>query len=59
LKWYEIDTNWYGIWILQKLGLVWDVKRVRLSEIQQGLVAAPNGKLIAPGAEESWATSGD
>src|SRR5215472_10617474 len=26
LRWYEIDFSWYGIWILQKLGLAWDVK---------------------------------
>ena len=45
--------------VLQKLGLVWDVKRVKLSEIKQGVVAAPNGRLITPIAEESWATSGD
>ena len=28
LTWYEIDMNWYGIWILKKLGLAWDIKRV-------------------------------
>ena len=21
LKWYEVDVNWYGIWVLKKLGL--------------------------------------
>jgi sn-1 stearoyl-lipid 9-desaturase len=26
LKWYEIDFNWYGIWALQKLGLVREVQ---------------------------------
>jgi fatty-acid desaturase len=26
LAWYEIDVNWYGIWALRMLGLVWDVK---------------------------------
>jgi stearoyl-CoA desaturase (delta-9 desaturase) len=34
LKWYEIDTNWYAIWILKKLGLVWQVYRVKLSELR-------------------------
>jgi len=26
LRWYEIDFNWYVLWTLQKLGLIWDVK---------------------------------
>jgi fatty-acid desaturase len=26
LAWYEFDLNWYGIWVLRSLGLVWDVK---------------------------------
>jgi stearoyl-CoA desaturase (delta-9 desaturase) len=30
LKWYEIDLNWYGIWILKKLGLAKNVYRVKL-----------------------------
>ena len=53
--WYEIDTNWYGIWILKKLGLAWDIQRVTLSDVEQGLVAAPNGRLIVP----ELAASGD
>ena len=51
----EIDTNWYGIWILKKLGLAWDIQRVTLSDIEQGRVAAPNGRLIVP----ELAASGD
>jgi sn-1 stearoyl-lipid 9-desaturase len=58
LKWYEIDTNWYGIWIMQKLGLAWDIKRVNLSDIEQGLVAAPNGRLIPEPLAEG-AAAGD
>jgi len=30
LKWYEIDLNWYCIWILKQLGLVTHVHRVKL-----------------------------
>jgi len=26
MAWYEIDLNWYGIWILRVLRLAWDVK---------------------------------
>jgi stearoyl-CoA desaturase (delta-9 desaturase) len=56
MTWYEIDTNWYGIWTLQKLGLAWDIKRTRLAEVEKGLVAAPNGRLITPDtAAEFWA----
>jgi fatty-acid desaturase len=25
LKWYEIDLNWYGIWVMKKLGLAGQV----------------------------------
>jgi fatty-acid desaturase len=30
LKWYEIDFNWYGIWVLKKLGLASHVYRATL-----------------------------
>lgn len=33
LKWYEFDLNWYGIWLLKKLGLARHVYRVKLSEL--------------------------
>ena len=48
LAWYEIDFNWYGIWALKKLGLAWQIQKVNLTEIEQGLIAAPNGNLIVP-----------
>jgi fatty-acid desaturase len=31
--WYEVDMNWYGIWALKTLGLAWDIKRVKLDEL--------------------------
>jgi len=31
LAWYEVDLNWYTIWTMQKLGLVWNVYRHKLS----------------------------
>jgi hypothetical protein len=43
---------------LQKLGLAWDVQRVKLADVESGLVAAPNGRLIVPDAAEVLA-SGD
>jgi fatty-acid desaturase len=32
LAWYEIDLNWYGIWVLQKLGLAKQVYTYKLAE---------------------------
>ncbi len=46
LKWYEIDLNWYGIWVLKKLGLARQIKKVDLSELVRDDVPAPNGRLI-------------
>jgi stearoyl-CoA desaturase (delta-9 desaturase) len=54
-RWYEVDMNWYGIWALKTLGLAWDIKRIKLADIKDGLVASPNGRLIIPDAAESWA----
>jgi stearoyl-CoA desaturase (delta-9 desaturase) len=31
LAWYEIDLNWYGIWVLQKLGLAKQVYTYKLA----------------------------
>jgi sn-1 stearoyl-lipid 9-desaturase len=42
LAWYEIDMNWYGIRVLQALGLAWDVKLPRLSpELRVPTVVSP------------------
>jgi hypothetical protein len=58
LTWYEIDMNWYGIWTLKQLGLAWDIKRVRLADLETGLVAAPNGRLVTATLAEG-AAAGD
>jgi len=34
LAWYELDLNWYGIWILRMLRLAWDVKAHSLTSSQ-------------------------
>jgi len=41
LKWYEIDLNWYGIWVLSKLGLARDIYRYKLSESKRPSEAVP------------------
>jgi stearoyl-CoA desaturase (delta-9 desaturase) len=35
LRWWEIDLNWYGIKLLQVLGLARDVKTVNVHGIPQ------------------------
>jgi len=30
LTWYEIDLNWYGIWILGRLGLATHIHRAKV-----------------------------
>ena len=27
-RWYEIDITWYGLWVLSKLGIVWDLNPI-------------------------------
>jgi sn-1 stearoyl-lipid 9-desaturase len=49
LRWYEVDLNWYGIWILKKLGLA---KQIRVAKADQALPSAP---LAAPVKAESFA----
>jgi stearoyl-CoA desaturase (delta-9 desaturase) len=49
LRWYELDLNWYGIWILKKLGLA---KEIRIAKADQALPSAP---LITPVKAESFA----
>jgi sn-1 stearoyl-lipid 9-desaturase len=51
LKWYEIDFNWYGIWILKKLRLA---RQVRVTKIATELTAnltpelAPRAPAVLP-----------
>ena len=50
--------NWYGIWALKTLGLAWDIKRVKLAEVERGLVPTPNGRLITRGDAGSFGGGG-
>jgi stearoyl-CoA desaturase (delta-9 desaturase) len=27
-RWYEIDITYYGLWLLSKLGIVWDLNPI-------------------------------
>ena len=40
LRWYEIDVNWYGIWLLKKFGLAKNIYYVKLDELRQKEAAA-------------------
>ena len=42
LAWYEFDLNWYGIWMLQKLGLARHVYRVRLQKLPPTPAVVPH-----------------
>jgi len=33
LKWYEMDMNWYGIWMLRMFGLATQIKRVGVADL--------------------------
>jgi sn-1 stearoyl-lipid 9-desaturase len=35
LKWFEIDMNWYGIWMLKMFGLATQIKRVGVADLIQ------------------------
>ena len=52
LTWYEVDLNWYGIWLLSKLGLARDVYRYRLSSREQSnKIAAVPIQIVARESE--------
>lgn len=38
--WWEIDLTYYGLYLLSKLGLIWDLKRVPAHILEQGRVTA-------------------
>ncbi|MEH6560579.1 MAG: acyl-CoA desaturase, partial [Marinobacter sp.] len=27
-RWYEIDVTWYGLWVLSKLGVIWELNPI-------------------------------
>jgi len=59
LAWYEFDINWYGIWILKKLGLARHVYRVRLSKLPSRPALESPITTLDLAATTSSVTSGD
>lgn len=49
LRWWEIDVTWYVLLVLEKLGVIWDVKRPRSQPVEDD--GAPQGSedLVAAG----------
>jgi hypothetical protein len=53
LKWYEVDTNWYGIWLLKKLGIAKRVHATKLAamkraeELAEFAVPEPQPELVS------------
>jgi sn-1 stearoyl-lipid 9-desaturase len=47
VEWYEIDMNWYGIWVLKAFGLATQIRRVRLSKSvrEEGFNRMHQGKI--------------
>jgi len=41
-RWWEIDITFYGLWIMSKLGLIWDLKPVPAEVIGRDLVETPS-----------------
>jgi len=35
LKWYQIDVNWYGIWMLKVVGLATQITSVRAAGLDR------------------------
>jgi stearoyl-CoA desaturase (delta-9 desaturase) len=56
LAWYEIDFNWMQIWLMEKVGLAWDVKLPKFEQLEAKkivlapeAVAVPEPELVAIG----------
>jgi sn-1 stearoyl-lipid 9-desaturase len=48
LRWWEVDMNWYGIQVLRKLGLAWDIKIPRdFGYAKQRALEAPVAETVS------------
>ncbi|HTZ96556.1 MAG TPA: fatty acid desaturase [Terriglobales bacterium] len=59
LAWYEFDMNWYGIWLLQKLGLARHVYRVRLEKLPPTPAVVPQFTTLDLAAATSPSAAAD
>ena len=58
LKWYEIDMNWYGIWMLKVVGLAKQIKRVPAAGLIRKEIHA-DGNLSQTSVRHLQSTAGD
>ena len=45
-RWWQIDTTFYGLWVLHKLGIVRDMRRVPRDVIAEGRVAKARDRAL-------------
>jgi stearoyl-CoA desaturase (delta-9 desaturase) len=45
--WWEIDLTYYGLYLLSKIGLIWDLKKVPLHILEQGLAQEERAEAAA------------
>ncbi|RMJ06277.1 Fatty acid desaturase [Marinobacter litoralis] len=41
-RWYEIDITWYGLWLLSKLGIIWDLAPIPPHIVRETLATDQN-----------------
>ena len=58
LKWYEIDMNWYGIWLLKVLGLATQIMRLKPAGLDRRKIQAEYHGTITS-LEHSQSAAGD
>jgi fatty-acid desaturase len=51
LKWYEIDFNWYGIWLMKKLGLARQVHTAKIVTPQREDQILPSEQILTAEAQ--------
>jgi fatty-acid desaturase len=60
LRWYEVDVNWYGIWMLMVLGLAKQIQFTRLAPLFPGRnSSASEAELTLTSARRSQGAAGD
>jgi stearoyl-CoA desaturase (delta-9 desaturase) len=59
LRWYEVDMNWYGIWMLKVLGLAKQIKVTQLAPLFPGDLSASHSQLTPASGRRSQGAAGD
>ena len=60
LRWYEVDMNWYGIWMLKVLGLAKQIQFTQLAPLFPGRnLSASETELTSTNARRSQGAAGD